>query len=237
MYIKKFSDFTVPFSFWGSNCEYNKAKAVIIPVSFDGTASNQAGSRNAPFVIIKESLETESYDPRFKIDSVNDVFTTDFLEVFNGIKTHEKLFEIVEKIVGDKKAPFVIGGDHSLTPNAVFAIKYTNLEDFTVLCFDAHSDLRKEYRGNERSHACCMRRIRERGNFETIHVGVRSYSKEISEYIKENGVSVFGAGEMELENFYLSLYKLKGKSVYISFDCDVYDYAFCRKSRTWRIAI
>lgn len=224
MHVEKFKELTRPFCFWESRCGYKEAEIVIIPAPYDGTCSNLAGCRKGPFAIIDESMETELYDLEYNIDAADKIFTLDPLIVFDDAKTMQNVLKgVVQMLVSDKKTPVVLGGDHSLTPAAVFALKKATQLDFFILHFDAHSDLRPEYRGNSLSHASPMYRIHSANDFKLIQVGVRSTSKEISDYLKKaKDIYVFNR-EKIYSDFVQCLLKFRKGNVYISFDFDVYD--------------
>ncbi len=223
MFLEKFKNYSRPFSFWGSGCSYYDAEVIVVPAPYDATCSNLAGCRKGPTVIIDESMETESYDTELKIDAEEKIFTLNPLIVLDDSrKTQNILRKITKQIVLDKKTPIMIGGDHSLTPANVFAIKNAGAKDFFILHFDAHSDLREEYRGNYFSHASCMYRLALR-QFCITQVGVRSTSKEINKSdVFKDYVRVFRKKDI-FTDLVQNLLEFKEHNVYISFDFDVYD--------------
>lgn len=217
-----------PFSFFGINCEYEKAKIVLVPIPYDATASNQAGARNGPVAIISESLETESFDFDLKSDVSSSIHTANFLNVFDEpAKIQKKVYETISTIIKDGKIPVIIGGDHSLTPAAVRAVRKNYPQKLLVTTFDAHSDLREEYRDNKFSHASAMRRVRDSG-IKTLHIGVRSSAEELEDYIKNKNIKILNAEDIKTSDpsrifqkmkIYLGYYNY----FYLSFDFDVYD--------------
>lgn len=223
MFLEKFKKYSRPFSFWGGDCSYDGAEIVIITVPYDGTCSNLAGCRKGPTAIIDESMEIGSYDIELDIDAADKIFTLDPLVVLDDSqKTQNILQKITEQIISDKKTPIIIGGDHSLTPAAVFAIKNVIAKDFFILHFDAHSDLRKEYRENIFSHASCMHRIASNG-FKITQVGIRNTSKEINKSgLFKNHISVFRKKDI-FSDLTPHLLDFKNQNVYVSFDFDAYD--------------
>ena len=69
----------------------------------------------------------------------------------------EQLSKINEKIILEKKIPFIFGGEHSLTAGSIkpFTKKYKEL---IIVHFDAHADLRESYNGEKYSHASAIKR-------------------------------------------------------------------------------
>ena len=70
-----------------------------------------------------------------------------------------------------------LGGEHAIATGPIRAhhARYPNL---SILHFDAHGDLRDEYEGDRHSHACAAhRRFLEIGA-SSVHVGIRSISRD-----------------------------------------------------------
>ena len=60
-------------------------------------------------------------------------------------------------------------------------------KDLTVVHFDAHTDLRKEYLGEEMSHSAIMRHISKIVNPQNIkQIGIRSGLKDEWEFMRQN---------------------------------------------------
>jgi agmatinase len=97
--------------------------------------------------------------------------------------------------------------------------KFSNI---SVLHFDAHADLRNEYKGSPYSHASVLRRIHDIAH--TVHVGIRSVCAEEMEFINERGLGVFFAEDMHKDKslFDQALAQLH-EYVYVTFDLDALD--------------
>ena len=93
----------------------------------------------------------------------------------------------------------------------------------SVLHFDAHGDLRDEYEGNKNSHACAAHRWVELG-IPSVHVGIRSISKEEVDYVRKTGTLIVSNREMHRSDAWMekALAKLTGE-VYVTFDVDFFD--------------
>ncbi|MFA4998936.1 MAG: agmatinase [Candidatus Paceibacterota bacterium] len=211
-----------PFNFLGLfGQSYQKAKTIIFPVPYSSTTSWKTGTNNGPQAIIEASRHLELYDIKANKDfSKKGVFTLDLLEVSKDSpkETISRIKKVTGRILRDKKFPFMLGGEHSITLGAVMSFK-EKFSDLSVLQLDAHADLRGEYEGTKYSHACVMRRIREL-KIPVTQVGVRSVSEEESKYIgKIKNSNIFYALDLPIDEIVNSL----KKNVYLSFDLDALD--------------
>ncbi len=214
------------FNFSGADrLPYEKCRIVFIPVPYDGTASYKKGTARAPQSIMDASMQLEWFDEELCYEPAKLGFCTLNEIGVNGNKPEEvvnSVEKIVAQVLEDGKFPFILGGEHSISAGAFFAFKkkYT---DFTILQFDAHTDLRDEYEGSKYSHACVMRRAHDLG-IGIVQVGIRSLPVDNSEWLRRNEKTVrtFYAKEM-------GAWKIKdivdacGKNVYVSFDIDALD--------------
>lgn len=210
------------FNFGGLRKQnYKKAKVVILPVPYDSTTYYKSGTKEGPRAIIDASRHIELYDLETKKNlQETDIFTLEELEPSKNSpkETILRVKEVVEKILEDKKFPFILGGEHSISLGAVLAFKNKNY-DFSVLQIDAHSDLRDEFQGTKYHHGCVMRRIREL-NPSVIQVGIRSISLEEVEYIENKKINyIFYYPDLPKEKIISSL----KKNVYLTFDLDALD--------------
>ncbi|MBU0651201.1 agmatinase [bacterium] len=213
--------------FLGSEpCSYDKAKFVIIPAPIEKTVSYGHGAKLGPESIIQASPFLEFYDEDLGVEPQNQGICTlksyDY-EPLSIEKALIKLQEICFTVFKDKKVPFILGGEHSISIAPVKALKQIN-DKFTVIHFDAHTDLRDEYESSKNSHACVMKRIFEE-NIPAISLGIRSVSKEEADFIKQNNMKIYYAKEIaETRNkIDQALSQIKTNDIYITFDIDVFD--------------
>jgi agmatinase len=211
-----------PFNFLGlDGQDYEKSKVVVFPVPYSSTTYWKAGTKEGPQAIIEASRHIELYDAQTKKDVSKDgIFTLPFLEPSKNSpkETIERIEGAIDGFLQDKKFTLMLGGEHSITFGAVSSLK-KKFSDFSVLQIDAHSDLRDEFEGTKYHHACVMRRVRELA-ISTTQVGIRSISKEESEYVeKENIKNIFFAPEIPIEQIVDSL----KENVYLTFDLDAFD--------------
>lgn len=201
----------------GQSEDYDSSKIVMLGMPFDGTVSYRPGSRFAPENIRLASWGLEEYSPYFKKD-LNDVNFHDIgdldLPLGNTYKSLELIRENVEQIYTDKKKVFGVGGEHLVTLPTIKAISKF-YKDITVVHFDAHTDLRKEYLGEEMSHSAVMYHIGEIIGFKNIkQVGIRSGMKEEFDLMKKYNTRL---------DFPEQLNQLVNKNVFVTVDLDVLD--------------
>jgi agmatinase len=213
---------------------FETAKVVILPAPYEHTVSYGAGTKNGPEAILKASKHVEYFDEETKreIYKEHGIATLPPL-VFEKKKDEAALqliYDTVFEMVERQKFVVTLGGEHSISSSAIAAHAklYPNL---SVLHFDAHSDLRTEYRGNKYSHASVMARVCEfLDPRHLVQVGVRAQCKEEAEYIRDHGIHTFYAHEIRRGNYTKVLKywddfvteKLT-ENVYISFDIGAFD--------------
>lgn len=201
--------------FLGHEVSYNDAKALVVPVPYEATTTYLRGTSKGPDAIIKASCNVEEFIAELG-QEIREIHTTEVVPCSTFEELSSSILPFVNKAVADSKFPVFLGGEHSITPPIVSAMKehYPSLKVFHI---DAHADMRLEYEGRKDSHACAMRRVHELG-VETISIGIRAISWEEDEYIKSNGIKVYGP-------YFDPIEVLSGLSepLYISLDFDGLD--------------
>jgi agmatinase len=205
------------------DADYGTAKTVLFGAPFDGTTSFRPGTRFGPSAIRHESFGLESYSPYLDMDLADiKVFDGGNLELPFG-STKRALSDIEKKtkqILDDKKLPFLLGGEHTVTLGA-FRAAANKFSDVNIIHFDAHADLREEYLGEKMSHACVMRRCHDMvGDGRIFQFGIRSGDKAEFDFSRR------GHTKMQLyntEGLDDAIKFLSGKPVYLTVDLDVLD--------------
>ena len=124
------------------------------------------------------------------------------------------------------KFPFVLGGEHSLTPGAIRPFVQRH-PDLVVLQLDAHADLRDGYQGERYSHAAAMRRVLDHAGVSLVSVGIRAISKaEVEFYVaNRDRIAIHWAKDQARWDIEEIVAPLRGRPVYVTFDIDALDAA------------
>lgn len=201
----------------GQNPDYESSNIVMLGLPFDGTVSYRPGSRFAPEQIRLASWGLEEYSPFFDKDladvNFHDAGDLEF-PLGNTYKTLEQIEQNVEDIYKDNKKVFGIGGEHLVTLPEVKAVSKF-YDDLAIVHFDAHTDLREEYLGEEMSHSAVIRHISKFVKPENIkQIGIRSGMKEEWDFM---------AKHKTLCKYYSDLDSLRTKNIFITVDLDCLD--------------
>lgn len=211
------------------NRDPKRAKIAILPVPYDGTSSYGKGADRAPAAFVDASTHVELYD----IETNTEVYRHGIYKepAVTEKRSPERMVREVEKRVSAilEKGKFcvMLGGEHSVTPGAVYA-HAKQYKDLTVLQLDAHTDMRDEYQGSSNNHACAMARVKK---WKPVQVGIRSLDKEEFANIRRD--RVFFAHEIYNNDAWMdkAIAKLS-KHVYLTIDLDVFDPAFMPSTGT-----
>lgn len=204
---------------------FEKAKFIVIPVPYDSTASYRPGSRNGPHGILLASQNLELFDLKSQSEPYQKgIYTLAEVEPTRGnvLETLTSITDITKKVLEINKIPVLLGGEHTITIGSTNAFS----NDVIVVTFDAHSDLRDNYLGDQYCHASVMRRIVDQGK-QIIEIGVRSMSKEEFDFIHQKQILVYSIESLRQKGIQQTIQELKvqlaGKKVYLSIDMDVFD--------------
>lgn len=263
--LKSFGDFNS-----SEIVQKNEHSFEIIPCPYEETTSYAQGTKLGPEAILEASQELEFYDDELGLDpSVKGIKTLEPVEIPLQDSKSKDPFGDLRKACLDSyergKFPIVLGGEHSLSLGSVMAayeyaksiskkkpelVKEANL---TVLHFDAHADLRKEYQGNPYSHAAAIYQIYKHcPGLKIVSVGIRNISEEEVEWLnngdaehanpskdikifcarnEKKNLSGFPAepkfksdqGAWEAIDVLAALEKFGNQNLYITFDVDGFD--------------
>lgn len=216
--------------------DFTSAKFVVVLVPFERTTTFQKGTKYGPQKFIEASYQVELFDEELLFEPYKAGIATKKFEYSNrgDIKKYLNKLEnyIYTEILLFDKIPVIIGGEHSISPAVISAIK-RKYPEFSVLQIDAHSDLRNEYEGSIYNHACATRRWLEYTN-NTVQIGVRNISSEEYNFYQQNRekLQIFFAKDYpngpppELILPYLK------EKVYITIDMDGFDISVIRGTGT-----
>lgn len=201
----------------GENKDYNSSDIIMLGLPFDGTVSYRPGSRFAPEQIRLASWGLEEYSPYFDkhLEDCNfhDAGDLEF-PLGNTVKSLDMIEKNVEEIYRDGKRVFGIGGEHLVTFPEIKAV-HKFYKDLAIVHFDAHTDLREEYLGEELSHSAVIRHSGKIVGFENLkQIGIRSGMRDEFELMKKYNTRA---------NKYEDLDILKSKPIFVTVDLDVLD--------------
>ncbi|MBI4179149.1 arginase family protein [bacterium] len=194
---------------------------VLIPLPFDA-GSSRPGSRHAPRAVLDASQTIEWYDECYDVNLEHLPYRTHDPVV---PRPREKTRAYLDRVRAAARTayrqnaiPIGLGGEHTLLVPLVEALVESRpKKDFSVVVFDAHSDLRKDFEGNPWSHACSSRRVLEMGIDVTV-VGLRSLLPEH----RDAGARLIFPEDIRGGRWKRMLSAVK-KNIYVSIDIDVLD--------------
>ncbi|MGE0633163.1 MAG: agmatinase family protein [Pseudobdellovibrionaceae bacterium] len=152
---------------------------------------------------------------------------------------HNQCLEILSK----GKWLGLVGGDHSTPFGCIQAVSDFYKGDVGILHIDAHADLRNSYQGFTQSHASIMHNVINKINIKKlVQVGIRDFCEEEYDLIQSKKGQIRTFFDMELKKRLLEGDSWKKicedivaelpQNVYISFDIDGLDPAFCPHTGT-----
>jgi agmatinase len=209
----------------GPYCEYERSRAVVLPVPFERTTTYGKGTSGGPAGIIRASQSMELYDEELESEPFGQGIATlpPFLpETFDMASALAEIEGEAARHFAQGKFLVTLGGEHSLTLAPVRAARTTH-GAIGVLQFDAHSDLREEYEGTPFSHASVMRRVLDDG-FPLAAIGIRSLSAPEGDLIRQRELPVIWGRELDHAAELLpQLLTALPQKIYLTFDIDFFD--------------
>lgn len=198
----------------------NRAQIAILPVPYDGTSTYGKGADKGPAALLAASYQLENYNIETKTEVYKHGICVE--TPITEKRSPEKMVAAVEKRVSEilKKGKMcvMLGGEHSVTPGAVYA-HAKHYKDLSVLQLDAHTDMRDSYHGSKNNHACAMARVK---GHKPVQVGIRSLDAGELGNIELD--RVFFAKDIHDNDRWMdkAIAKLE-KHVYVTIDLDVFD--------------
>lgn len=198
----------------------------ILGVPFDSTTTYQPGARFGPLYVREASYNFEKFHLIFNKNFETFLYDFGNLEVVPGNfqKTCAQLQSVILSMKEKEITPIVIGGEHSMSYGITKAI---DIQDATIMHFDAHMDLRDSYIGEKYSHATTMHRIHDQKPNDIIQIGTRSCSQGELEFARKNGIEYYTP--QDIKDDLLGIEKLISHitgPLYVTVDLDVLDPAY-----------
>lgn len=205
------------------------AKAVLIPVPYDGTSTWGKGADAGPAALLDAADNMELYD----IETGTEVYREGIhlavavTEDSSPEAMTDAVRSAVKAVLDEGKIPVVLGGEHSVSIGAIQAASAAH-SNLTVLHLDAHADLRDAYHGSACNHACALHWASNHCNL--VQVGIRSMDE--SERAFEQAGNVFYGHDCHHRNDaswmsdVLAALGPAGTPMYLTIDLDAFDPAF-----------
>ncbi len=206
-----------------------RAKAVVIPFGLEASVSYGSGTAAGPGAILAASQQLELFDDELWREAYLDYGIAAIRQPVIAptvAAALDQLAALTGAVVAEGKFPFVIGGEHSVTPGAIrpLVAKYPNL---AILQIDAHADLRDGYLGEHYSHASAMRRVLDHPGISLVSVGIRAISQQEVTFLEANRhrIHMHFAKDQASYDIEAIVAPLRGRPLYITFDIDGLDSA------------
>lgn len=203
---------------------YERARVVVLPAPLEATVSYGHGTAAGPQALLDASTQVELFDEELLRPLLPEIHTMAPL-VFprDPGEAVEVLRHAAAGPLADGKLLITLGGEHTVTagPAAAAAALYPQLG---VLHLDAHLDLRASYEGSPYSHACVVRRLVDDLGLPVVSVGIRSFSGEEAELVRQRGYQPFYAHRLDPAGAWVDevVARLPAQ-VYLTLDLDVLD--------------
>ncbi|MBI4175656.1 MAG: arginase family protein [Candidatus Aenigmarchaeota archaeon] len=198
-----------------------EADVALVGIPYD-SSQTQRQAKYGPFFIRQALRDLEGFDPGTGIDPFGvlkfcDIGDVDIVEG-NWELTSERIMDTVSHMfsVNSNILPVFLGGEHLVTLGILMRLKDIFREKITVIHFDAHPDLRTEWKGSKYFHGSWASHILKDKGFELVQIGTRSFDKEQHELQKAVRKEI-----TDTEN-----------PVYITIDLDVLDPSIARDVAT-----
>ena len=178
-------------------CNFDSARVVVLPVSYEGTVSYGTGTGAGAMAIVDASRNMELYEEETDAEVYKIGIHT--LSEFTPRPTPDTmmadLYAYSSRLLESDKFLCMIGGEHSVSAPVIqaHAERYENL---SVLQIDAHADLRDTYDGTPHSHASIMARVVRDLKLPAVQVGIRSISAEEARSLDEFPTRIFWAKDI-----------------------------------------
>lgn len=208
--------------YMGCDAPWEEAETVLFGAPFDSTTSNRPGTRFGPSALRRESYGLELYSP-YQDRDLSDCAVLDSGDLELPMGSSALALEAIEaraaEILAAGKRPFLLGGEHLVTLGAFRAV-FRQYPDVSIIHFDAHADLRREYLGVELSHACVLRRCWDLvGDGRIFQFGIRSGDRSEWQWGREH----VSTHPFDLEGLEERVNALGDRPVYFTVDLDVLD--------------
>ncbi len=224
-----------PYTFLGMEGDRARTKLSVAGIPFDSTNSFRGGSRFAPIRVrlASQSLETYSFRVHTDLELNPPVDEGDVAVVHGDAEaTLKSVTEVSHYLLSERRIPFFIGGDHTVTYGIIEGVVRALGKQPCVLIFDAHLDLRNEYLGFRLSHACTTRRVSEVVGAERVFlVGIRAACRDEILNARRLGIKYLTSHDIMRRTLREAVNAVREwlegcDAIYVSIDMDALDPAY-----------
>jgi agmatinase len=208
-----------------SEASWERSRVVVLSAPFGQSLTYRKGAEKGPRSIIEASQNLELFDLELKAEpssvGIHTLSPPSERILSSSQSLNHWIYETTRTILNHGKFPVLLGGEHSVSLGSIRSAAEA-FSGLSVLCLDAHADMRDEYQGNRLSHACVMRRCMEWA--QPVLLGVRSLSTEEYAFLSHTGVFLLSSGEFLHEGQAIErVLQALSPRVYLSVDLDVLD--------------
>jgi len=180
---------------------------IITGVPWEGTITwgSFTGCELAPRVIRHTSARYGGFLPEYEIDVFDYLKIGDAGDVMvntnDPAESMKNVFHTMDRIYKNNSIPFVLGGDHSFTPEIIKALAQNTEGEIGVVHFDSHFDNAQSFGSDEFPRCGPIHRIAQIGKVRKksiVHIGIRGprNSPAQFEYAKSMGAKIFNIREI-----------------------------------------
>jgi agmatinase len=215
---------------WANTQRSEEADIVLFGVPDEShTHAHRSGTAKAPDHIRKVSVDRGIFERAGrKTMSLPTMSPLEQKIVDVGNIPRSQVSEFVEKVARDGKVPFMIGGDHSISSEALKGFDRLGSK-IGVAYFDSHPDFICSSRDYYGSVVCDISEYRNIDFSTSIEIGVRDPEPEELLNLRRTHlqtISPVDLAEMGLRRTVDLVKDRVGDRIYVSFDMDVVDPAF-----------
>jgi agmatinase len=215
------------------------AKAAIYGIPFDATSISRTGANYGPRGMREVSSMSLTYNATLDFDLVDALTPVDCgdcdLALANPAKTFERAKADLLEIIDAGALPVTLGGDHSVTIPAAWAIR-ERFDNPGLILIDTHLDTAPDVGGEELNHCCPITRAVDAGfdPEKMILIGMSGWMNPRTEieYCRERGIRVIWLEEIWEKGTAWAVEqagqvaRAGTDGVYLTFDVDSLDAAY-----------
>ena len=180
---------------------------IFVGVPWEGTITwgTFSGCELAPRTIRHSSARYGGFLPEYEMDLFDYLNIGDAGDVVvnpnDPAETMKNVFHVMDAIYKNNSIPFVLGGDHSFTPEIIKALAQNTEGNIGVVHFDSHFDNSQNFGNDEYPRCGPIHRIAQIDKVRKssiVHVGIRGprNSPAQFEYAKSMGARIFHIREI-----------------------------------------